>query len=277
MRVALRICSEKKSELYNIKTDGTLSFIKEVNPDSSDLQVSSVKAIIFSTNLHFWKSVDYEKILIQDRNQFIFPEDAISEVEQIYFSSVSHSVEKNLVSQAWIRKDKLYELLRIWNLKDKIPLYPESLLENEFSKGVGDISKLDISGFKIITKSEFLLSKSQDKRFTVSLLLFISFLLLGFNVYTYNFVDKKDEYLGLNSRIMNVLNDLSQVYSDFAPGSVQEISMLDGGKNILVTLLDANLDISKIKEKLNNKYSIDFEDNIEPQLLIFKEKVLDND
>ena len=117
----------------------------------------------------------------------------------------------------------------------------------------------------------------QDKRFTVSLLLLIGFLLLGFNVYTYNFVDKKDEYLGLNSRIMNVLNDLSKVYSDFAPGSVQEISMLDGGKNILVTLLDANLDISKIKEELSNKYSIDFKDNIEPQILIFKEKVLDND
>ena len=277
MRVALRICSEKKSELYNIKTDGTLSFIKEVNPDSSDLQVSPVKAIIFSTNLHFWKSVDYEKKLIQDRNQFIFPEDAISEIEQIYFSSVSYSGEKNLVSQAWIRKDKLYELLRIWNLKDNIPLYPESLLENEANKGVDDTSKLDISGFKIITKSEFLISKVQDKRFTVSLLILIGFLLLGFNVYTYNFVDKKDEYLGLNSRIMNVLNDLSKVYSDFSPGSVQEISMLDGGKNIRVTLLDAKLDILKIKEELSEKYSIDFKGNIEPQILIFKEKVLDND
>ena len=277
MHVALRICSEKKSELYNIKTDGALSFIKEVNPDSSDLQVSSVKAIIFSTNLHFWKSVDYEKKLIQDRNRFIFPEDAISEIEQIYFSSVSYSGEKNLVSQAWIRKDKLYELLRIWNLKDNIPLYPESLLENEANKGVDDTSKLDISGFKIITKSEFLISKVQDKRFTVSLLILIGFLLLGFNVYTYNFVDKKDEYLGLNSRIMNVLNDLSKVYSDFSPGSVQEISMLDGGKNIRVTLLDAKLDILKIKEELSEKYYIDFKGNIEPQILIFKEKVLDND
>jgi hypothetical protein len=53
--------------------------------------------------------------------------------------------------------------------------------------------------------------------------------------------------------------------------------MLDGGKNIRVTLLDAKLDILKIKAELNNKYFIDFKDNIEPQLLIFKEKVLDND
>ena len=59
---------------------------------------------------------------------------------------------------------------------------------------------------------------------------------------------------------MNVLNDLSKVYSDFAPGSVQEISMQDGGKNIRVTLLDSKLDILKIKEELSKKYFIDFKD-----------------
>jgi hypothetical protein len=88
---------------------------------------------------------------------------------------------------------------------------------------------------------------------------------------------QEDEYLAPNSRIMDVLSDLSKVYSDFAPGSVQEISMQDGGKNIRVTLLDSKLDILKIKEELSKKYFIDFKDNIKPQILILKEKGLDND
>ena len=76
---------------------------------------------------------------------------------------------------------------------------------------------------------------------------------------------------------MDVLSDLSKVYSHFAPGSVQEISMQDGGKNIRVTLLDSKLDILKIKEELSKKYFIDFKDNIKPQILILKERGLDND
>ena len=102
-------------------------------------------------------------------------------------------------------------------------------------------------------------------------------MLLSFNIYSYNFFDTKDEYLAPNSRIMDVLSDLSKVYSDFAPGSVQEISMQDGGKNIRITLLDSKLDILKIKEELSKKYFIDFKDNIKPQILILKEKGLDND
>ena len=275
--MALRICSDQKSELYNFKTDGTLLFIKEVSPHSLGFKASSIKAVIFSTNLHFWKSVNYEKKLIKEQNQFIFREDAISEIDQIYFTSVRYSVEKNLISQAWIRKNKLSELLRIWDLKDSIPLYPESLLENKSNKDVDDISKLDISGRKIVSKTEFLISPVQRRRFTMSLLLLIGFLLLSFNIYTYNFFDTKDEYFAPNSRIMDVLSDLSKVYSDFAPGSVQEISMQDGGKNIRVTLLDSKLDILKIKEELSKKYFIDFKDNIKPQILILKEKGLDND
>ena len=277
MRMALRICSDQKSELYNFKTDGTLLFIKEVSPHSLGFKASSIKAVIFSTNLHFWKSVNYEKKLIIEQNQFIFREDAISEIDQIYFTSVRYSVEKNSISQAWIRKDKLSELLRIWDLKDSIPLYPESLLENKSNKDVDDISKLDISGLKIVSKTDFLISPVQRRRFTMSLLLLIGFLLLSFNIYTYNFFDKEDEYFAPNSRIMDVLSDLSKVYSNFAPGSVQEISMQDGGKNIRVTLLDSKLDILKIKEELSKKYFIDFKDNIKPQILILKEKGLDND
>ena len=194
MRMALRICSDQKSELYNFKTDGTLLFIKEVSPHSLGFKASSIKAVIFSTNLHFWKSVNYEKKLIKEQNQFIFREDAISEIDQIYFTSVRYSVEKNSISQAWIRKDKLSELLRIWDLKDSIPLYPESLLENKSNKDVDDISKLDISGRKIVSKTEFLISPVQRRRFTMSLLLLIGFLLLSFNIYTYNFFDKEDDY-----------------------------------------------------------------------------------
>ena len=130
MYLALRICSEQLGELYSVKVGGTLSFIKKVNSDNFDIKIVPIKAIVISPTLHFWKSVDYEKDLTIEKKSFIFLDDAISELDQIYFTSVNSSSDMNSVTQAWIRRDKLSEIFKIWNIKKSISTYPEALLRN---------------------------------------------------------------------------------------------------------------------------------------------------
>ena len=297
MRVILRICSEQKGELYSISTDGTLSIIREVSPENLELRANTIKALVLSNTFHFWKSVNYERKLIEDKKKFIFLEDAISELNQIYFTSVIVSEELNFVSQAWVRKDTISVLLNAWNINENIPIYPESFLQNKTEKDINvkfnesifvfernkhhsNISEnsikntiqSDLSNLTIIPEKKFLLSNHVNANFIKPLLILASFLLLAFNVYSYISITDTNEYKVKSSRVQDVLNDLSQVYSEFSPGSVHEIRIQDGGKHARISLLDDKFDVSRIKEKLNAKYFVEFENINKPHVLILNDK-----
>ena len=297
MRVVLRICSEQKGELYSISTDGTLSIIREVSPENLELRANTIKALVLSNTFHFWKSVNYERKLIEDKKKFIFLEDAISELNQIYFTSVIVSEELNFVSQAWVRKDTISVLLNAWNINENIPIYPESFLQNKTEKDINvkfnesifvfernkhhsNISEnsikntiqSDLSNLTIIPEKKFLLSNHVNANFIKPLLILASFLLLAFNVYSYISITDTNEYKVKSSRVQDVLNDLSQVYSEFSPGSVHEIRIQDGGKHARISLLDDKFDVSRIKEKLNAKYFVEFENINKPHVLILNDK-----
>ena len=297
MRVILRICSEQKGELYSISTDGTLSIIREVSPENLELRANTIKALVLSNTFHFWKSVNYERKLIEDKKKFIFLEDAISELNQIYFTPVIVSKELNFVSQAWVRKDTISVLLKAWNINENIPIYPESFLQNkteedinvkfnesifvfERNKHHSNISEnsikntiqSDLSNLTIIPEKKFLLSNHVNANFIKPLVILASFLLLAFNVYSYISITDTNEYKVKSSRVQDVLNNLSQVYSEFSPGSVHEIRIQDGGKHARISLLDDKFDVSRIKEKLNAKYFVEFENINKPHVLILNDK-----
>ena len=297
MRVVLRICSEQKGELYSISTNGRLSIIKEVNPDNLDLRANPIKAVVLSNTFHFWKSVNFEKKLVEDTKKFIFLEDAISELNQIYFTPVIASKESKLISQAWVRKDTISVLFETWNINGNIPIYPESFLENKSEKEISvkfdellivfernkhhpNISEIstktasqsDLSNLTIISEKKFRLSHKVGSNFTKPLVILASVLLLAFNVYSYISITDTNEYIVKSSRVQDVLNDLSQVYSEFSPGSVHEIRIQDGGKHARISLLDDKFDVSRIKEKLNAKYFVEFENINKPHVLILNEK-----
>ena len=65
MHLVLRIISEQQGELYSVKDGGTLSFIKEIIPTNFNIKTNPIKAIIISANLHFWKTVDFQKDLTE--------------------------------------------------------------------------------------------------------------------------------------------------------------------------------------------------------------------
>jgi hypothetical protein len=67
MYLVLRIISEQQGELYNVKAGGTLSFTKEVSSINFNIKTDPIKAIIISTNLHFWKTIGFEKDLLIEK------------------------------------------------------------------------------------------------------------------------------------------------------------------------------------------------------------------
>jgi hypothetical protein len=297
MRVVLRICSEQKGELYSISTNGRLSILKEVNPDNLDLRLNSIKAVVLSNTFYFWKSVNFEKKLIEDKKKFIFLEDAISELNQIYFTPVIASKELNLISQAWVRKDTISVLFETWNINGNIPIYPESFLENKSAKEISvnfggslivfqrskhhpnisenstkTASQSDLSNLTIVSEKKFRLPHKVGSNFTKPLVILASVLLLALNVYSYISITDTNEYAVKSSRVQDVLNDLSKVYSEFSPGSVHEIRIQDGGKNARISLLDDKFDVSRIKEVLKAKYFVEFENINKPHVLILNEK-----
>lgn len=302
MRVVLRICSEQEGELYSISPNGTLSIIKEVGPESLDLRSNNVKAVVLSNTFHFWKSVNFERKLIEDKKKFIFRDDAISEPNQIYFTSVIASEELNLVSQAWVRKDTISLLFKVWNIKKNIPIHPESFLQNKSEKEINvkfnesififernkchsNISEnsiktsiqSDLSNLTIIPEKKFLVLNKVKVNFLKPIVIFTSILLLVFNFYSYFFNSDNEEYLFKNSRVQNVLNSLSKVYSEFSPGSVQEIRIQDSGRNTRISLFDDNFDVLRIRELLDAKYFVEFKNSNKPHILILNEKGVSND
>ena len=130
----------------------------------------------------------------------------------------------------------------------------------------------DLSNLTIIPEKKFLLSNHVNANFIKPLLILASFLLLAFNVYSYISITDTNEYKVKSSRVQDVLNDLSQVYSEFSPGSVHEIRIQDGGKHARISLLDDKFDVSRIKEKLNAKYFVEFENINKPHVLILNDK-----
>ena len=302
MYLALRICSEQLGELYSVKAGGTLSFIKKVNSDNFDIKIDPIKAIVISATLHFWKAVDYEKDLIIEKKSFIFLDDAISELDQIYFTSVNSSSDMNLVTQAWIRRDKLSEIFKIWNIKKSISTYPEALLRNrgnevvwirshetllayERNKLSADILKNNIkdetqnhiSNLDIINDAKFIIPTIERRSLLTPLFCFLGAILLIFNVYCYSFIDKKEKYLIETSKVQNLLGSISKVYAEFLPGSIKEIRIQDSGRNGSVTLLDEKFTTSVIEKKLSKKYFVELKNNEGLKILLLNERVLDND
>ena len=302
MYLALRICSEQLGELYSVKAGGTLSFIKKVNSDNFDIKIDPIKAIIISPTLHFWKSVDYEKDLTIEKKLFIFSDDAISELDQIYFTSVNSSSDMNSVTQAWIRRDKLSEILKIWNIKKSVPTYPEALLRNRgnevvwirshetllayernklsaviLKNNIKDEIQTNISNLDITVDTKFNIPKIERRRLLTPSLILFGVILLVFNIYSYNFSYENNKYLIQTSKVQTVLDSLSKVFSEFSPGSIKEISIHDGGKNARITILDEKFEIEKIKNQLSKKYFIELKTDNLLKILILNEKVLEND
>ena len=302
MYLALRICSEQLGELYSVKAGGTLSFIKKVNSDNFDIKIDRIKAIVISATLHFWKSVDYEKDLTIEKKSFIFLDDAISELDQIYFTSVNSSSDMNLVTQAWIRRDKLSEIFKIWNIKKSISTYPEALLRNRgnevvwirshetllgykrnklsadiLKNNIKDETQNHISNLDIINDAKFIIPTIERRSLLTPLFCFLGAILLIFNVYCYSFIDKKEKYLIETSKVQNLLGSISEVYAEFLPGSIKEIRIQDSGRNGSVTLLDEKFTTSVIEKKLSKKYSVELKNNEGLKILLLNERVLDND
>jgi len=302
MYLALRICSEQLGELYSVKAGGTLSFIKKVNSDNFDIKIDPIKAIVISATLHFWKSVDYEKDLTIEKKSFIFLDYAISELDQIYFTSVNSSSDMNLVTQAWIRRDKLSEIFKIWNIKKSISTYPEALLRNRGNEVVwirshetllgykrnklsADILKNNIKGeiqnhisnLDIINDAKFIIPTIERRSLLTPLFCFLGTILLIFNIYCYSFIDKKEKYLIETSKVQNLLGSISEVYAEFLPGSIKEIRIQDSGRNGSVTLLDEKFTTSVIGKKLNKKYFVELKNNEGLKILLLNEKVSGND
>ena len=73
------------------------------------------------------------------------------------------------------------------------------------------------------------------------------------------------------------MNSLSKVYSEFSPGSVQEIRIQDSGRNTRISLFDDNFDVLRIKELLDAKYFVEFKNSNKPHILILNEKGVGND
>ena len=302
MYLALRICSEQLGELYSVKAGGTLSFIKKVNSDNFDIKIDPIKAIVISATLHFWKSVDYEKDLTIEKKSFIFLDDAISELDQIYFTPVNSSSDMNLVTQAWIRRDKLSEIFKIWNIKKSISTYPEALLRNRGNEVVwirshetllgykrnklsADILKNNIKGeiqnhisnLDIINDAKYIIPTIERRSLLTPLFCFLGTILLIFNIYCYSFIDKKEKYLIETSKVQNLLGSISEVYAEFLPGSIKEIRIQDSGRNGSVTLLDEKFTTSVIEKKLSKKYFVELKNNEGLKILLLNERVLDND
>ena len=302
MYLALRICSEQLGELYSVKAGGTLSFIKKVNSDNFDIKIDPIKAIVISATLHFWKSVDYEKDLTIEKKSFIFLDDAISELDQIYFTSVNSSSDMNLVTQAWIRRDKLSEIFKIWNIKKSISTYPEALLRNRgnevvwirshetllgykrnklsadiLKNNIKDETQNHISNLDIINDAKFIIPTIERRSLLTPLFCLLGTILLIFNIYCYSFFDKKEQYLVQTSKVQNLLGSISEVYAEFLPGSIKEIRIQDSGRNGSVTLLDEKFTTSVIEKKLSKKYSVELKNNEGLKILLLNERVLDND
>ena len=302
MYLALRICSEQLGELYSVKAGGTLSFIKKVNSDNFDIKIDPIKAIVISATLHFWKSVDYEKDLTIEKKSFIFLDDAISELDQIYFTSVNSSSDMNLVTQAWIRRDKLSEIFKIWNIKKSISTYPEALLRNRgnevvwirshetllgykrnklsadiLKNNIKDETQNHISNLDIINDAKFIIPTIERRSLLTPLFCLLGTILLIFNIYCYSFFDKKEQYLVQTSKVQNLLGSISEVYAEFLPGSIKEIRIQDSGRNGSVTLLDEKFTTSVIEKKLSKKYFVELKNNEGLKILLLNERVLDND
>ena len=302
MYLVLRIISEQQGELYSVKAGGTLSFRKEVSPVNFNIKTDPIKAIIISTNLHFWKTMDFEKDLMIEKKLFIFSNDAISELDQIFFTPVNSSVELKVVAQAWIRRDKLSEIFEIWGLKKFFSIYPEALLRNE-SKEIKYIRSKDsvlafqknipcadrvannvdveiqnhISNLDIINDAKFIIPTIERRSLLTPLFCFLGTILLIFNIYCYSFIDKKEKYLIETSKVQNLLGSISEVYAEFLPGSIKEIRIQDSGRNGSVTLLDEKFTTSVIGKKLNKKYFVELKNNEGLKILLLNEKVSGND
>ena len=302
MYLVLRIVSEQQGELYSVKTGGTLSFLREVSPVNFNIKTDPIKAIIISVNLHFWKSMDLEKELLVEKQSFIFSNDAISELDQIYFTPVNSSVELNIVTQAWIRRDKLSEIFELWDIKRNFQIFPEALLQNgsketKYIKSNGSVlafhrNKLcadrvvnntggeiqsHISNLDIINDAKFIISTVERRNVLTPLFCLVGVILLILNIYFYSFIDKKGEYLTQTSKVQNLLSSISEVYTEFLPGSIKEIRIQDSGRNASITILDEKFIISEIEKKLGKKYFLELKNDNLLKILILNEKVLEND
>jgi hypothetical protein len=302
MYLVLRIISEQQGELYSAKSEGTLSFIKEVSSINFNIKTDPIKAIIISTNLHFWKTIGFEKDLIMETKLFIFANDAISELDQIFFTPVNSSVELKVVTQAWIRRDKLSEIFEIWDIKRSFPIYPEALLRNDSketkyirskdsvlafqknkpsadrvaNKADGEIQS-HISNLSITNDAKFIIPTIERRSLLTPLFCLLGTILLIFNIYCYSFFDKKEQYLVQTSKVQNLLGSISEVYAEFLPGSIKEIRIQDSGRNGSVTLLDEKFTTSVIEKKLSKKYFVELKNNEGLKILLLNERVLDND
>ena len=302
MYLVLRIVSEQRGELYSVKAGCTLSFTKEITSANFNIKTDPIKALIISTDLHFWKMKDFEKDLMMEKKSFIFPNDAISEVDQIFFTPVNSFVELNVVTQAWIRRDKLSEIFEIWDIKRNFPIYSEVLLRNEsketkytkskdfvlaFQKNKPCADRLKkstdgeiqshISNLDITNDAKFIIPKIERRSFLAPLLGLLGGMLLIFNIYCYSFIDKKEEYLIGTSKVQNLLGSISQINAEFLPGSVKEIRIQDSGRNGSVTLSEEKFTTSVIEKKLNKKYFIELKNDEGLKILFLNERVLDND
>ena len=302
MYSVLRIISEQQGELYSVKTGGTLSFKKEITPANFNIKTNPIKAIIISANLHFWKTIDFKKDLTEEKRIFIFPNDAISEVDQIFFTPVHSSVEFNVVIQAWMRRDKLFEIFAIWNLTKSLSIYPEALLQNranetKYLKLSGSVLEFQtnklcaervvknadvemqshISNLDIMNDKKFIITKIEKRSLLTPLFCLLGAILLVFNVYCFGFVNEKDKYLIQASKVKNFLGAISIIYAEFSPGSVKEIRIQNSGRNGRITLFDEEFTTSIIEKKLSQKYSVDLERNDGVKILLLNERVLGND
>ena len=122
----LYLQSENEGQIYNVVNNKLyfLKFIKIIDLKTS--KVIKFDFIIIGASLLSWKKSSTKKI-DDDINSFGFNDSTVHETKDLVWTKQNIDQDTKTVFQAWIKNDRLHELLRKWRLSQNLTCYAEPL------------------------------------------------------------------------------------------------------------------------------------------------------